>query len=135
MATNLQTSSEPSLASIVSGIIGDFQELIKQQMDLFKTEVSEELRKTREALATLVIGLIVLFLGAALLSVMLVHLLGWLLPNMPLWVCYLLVGGGISAVGGILTGVAWKQFQSFHAVPEQSVEALKENLEWKTKPN
>jgi uncharacterized membrane protein YqjE len=130
MAINLQTGSEPSVTSIVSGIINDFQELIKQQLDLFKTEVAADVQKTKEGAVALSVGLGALFLGCALLCVMLVHLLASLVP---LWVSYLLVGGGVTVVGAGLTIFGWKQFQSVSA--DQSVKALQENLEWKTKPN
>jgi hypothetical protein len=75
MATNLQESSEQSLTSIVAGIIGDFQELVKQQMELFKSEVAEDLRKTKEASAALAFGGAALFLGFALLCVAVIQLL------------------------------------------------------------
>lgn len=132
MATNLQTGSEPSLTSIVSGIIHDFQDLVKQQMDLFKTEVAADIRKTRDASAALAFGAIALFLGGGLLCVALVHLL-IAFVSLPAWASYLLVGGVVFVLGGILTLVGWNQFRSVGA--DQSVRALQENLEWKTKPN
>jgi hypothetical protein len=132
MATNLQTGSEPSLTSTVSGIIHDFQELIKQQMDLFKTEVAADIRKAKDATVALAFGAIALFLGAALLCVALVHLL-IAFVSFPPWASYLLVGGIVFVIGGILTFVGWNQFHSVGA--DQSVKALQENLEWKTKPN
>jgi len=136
MATNLQEpGSDVSLTSTVAGIIGDFQELVKQQLALFKAEVAADFRKTREASATLAAGVVALLFGSGLLCLMVVYLLGWLVPTMPLWVCYLIVGGAIFVLGGILTGVGWHQFHSFNPLPDQTVEALKENLEWKTKPN
>jgi len=134
MANNLQTGSEPSLTSIVSGIIHDFQELVKQQLALFKAEVVTDFRKTREASAALVSGMVALFLGSVLLCFMLVHLLEWAFrPHLEIWMCYLIVGGVVVAAGAVLTGMGWKQFHSF--TPLQSVDALKENLEWKTKSN
>jgi len=132
MAVNLQESSEQSLTSIVSGIIGDFQELVKQQMDLIKTEVAADVRKTKEAAVALVFGALALFLGCGILLVALVQLLGWLVPSCPLWVFYLAVGGAVAVIGGALTFLGWSRFQSVSA--DQSVQALQENLEWKTKP-
>jgi uncharacterized membrane protein YqjE len=132
MASNLQTGSEPSLTSTVSGIIGDLQELIKQQMDLFKTEVAEDIRKTKEASASLALGALFLFLGITLLSVALVHVLITFVP-LPPWASYLLVGAVITAIGGGLTYLGWNQFRSVTA--NQSVKSIKENLEWKTKPH
>jgi uncharacterized membrane protein YqjE len=134
MATNLQTGSEPSLTSVVTGIIGDFQELIKQQLALFKAELKEDLRKTREASVSLVCGLALLSLGSVLLCFMAVHLLEWAFrPHLELWACYLIVGGVLAAVGGGLAYFAWTAFRSVTA--EQSVQSLEENLEWKTKPH
>jgi uncharacterized membrane protein YqjE len=134
MASNLQTGSEPSLTAIVTGIVGDFQELIKQQLALFKAELREDLRKTKEASVSLVCGAALLGLGSVLLCIMVVHLLEWVFrPHLELWLCYLIVGGVLAAVGGCLTAFAWGRFRSVTA--EQSVQSIEENLEWKTKPN
>jgi uncharacterized membrane protein YqjE len=134
MATNLQTGSEQSLTSVVTGIVGDFQELIKQQLALFKAELKQDLRRTREASISLVCGVALLGLGSVLLCFMAVHLLFWAFgPNLPLWACYLIVGGLLAAAGGGLTYFAWTSFRSVTA--EQSVQSLEENLEWKTKPH
>lgn len=131
MATNLQESSEQSLTSIVSGIISDCQELIKQQMDLLKSEVAADLRKTKEAAVALVFGVAALFLGGALLSVTVIQLLIAFVP-LPPWASYLLVSCVVLAIGGVLTFLGWNRFHSINA--DQSVKAIKENLEWKTNP-
>ncbi len=131
MASNLQTGSEPSLTSIMSGIIHDVQELIKQQTDLFKAEVAADIRKAKEGVAALAIGAGALFLGVVLLCLMVVHLL-ITFALFPPWAAYLLVGGVIFVIGAVLTVVGWNQFRSVSA--EQSVKALEENLEWKTNP-
>jgi hypothetical protein len=132
MATNLQTGSEPSLTSIVSGIIHDFQELIKQQMELFKAEVSADIRKTKEGMVALAIGASAGFLGLALLLVAVVQLLIQF-ASFPPWASYLLVGGVVFLIGGVLTFTGWNQFRSVSA--KQTVQGLEENLEWKTKTN
>jgi hypothetical protein len=133
MPANLQTSSEPGLATTMSGIVHDVQELVKQQLALFKAEISSDFRKAREASISLAAGVVALIFGAGLLCVMSVHLIKWLVPSMELWVCYLLVGLGVVLVGAVLVGIGWKQFQSIQPT-EQAVDALKENLEWKTMP-
>jgi len=135
MATDLHTGTEPSMSSLLTGLINDGQELLKQQLTLFKHEVEDDFRKTRAASAALVGGALVALIGGVLLSLSLVHLLGWLLPTWPLWVCYLVVGGVIAAVGYGLVSAAWNQFQSFNPLPDKTAQALQENLEWKTKPS
>jgi hypothetical protein len=134
MATNLQTGSEPSLTAVVTGIVGDLQELIKQQLALFKAELKQDLHKTKEASISLVCGAVLLLLGSVLLCFTAVHLLEWAFrPHLELWACYLIVGGVVAAIGGGLTYYAWTGFRSVTA--KQSVQSIEENLEWKTKPS
>jgi hypothetical protein len=133
MATNLQTSSDPSVPSLLSGIVHDFQELIKQQVELFKTEVKADIRKSKEAAASLALGLCFLLLGSILLCLTLVYLLHEL-AALPMWASYLIVTAAVALPGGFLAYTGWKKFHSFNPLPDESAQALKETLEWTTKP-
>lgn len=133
MATNLQTSSEPSVPSLLSGIVHDAQELIKQQVELFKTEVRADIRKTKEATASLGLGLCFLLLSSTLLCLTLVYLLHEL-AGLPLWASYLIVTAAVAVPGGFLAYTGWKKFNSFNPLPDETAQALKETLEWTTRP-
>ena len=133
MATNLQTSSEPTTTQLVTGIFHDIQELFKQQMALFKTEVKNDARRTAQASLYLAAGGVVVLLGAVLLCQMFVYLLHTYTP-LDLWACYLIVGVLITALGGLMIYLGREKFQSFNPLPDESLAALKENLEWTTKP-
>jgi len=133
MATNLQTDSGPSVGGLVSGIVGDAQELISQQFRLFKEELREDLRKSREAGAALALSGVVLLVGFVLLSLSLVFLLAWL-TAWPDWVCYAVVGTAITALGAGLAYQGWQTLRSIHPLKDQTAKAIEENLEWKTKP-
>jgi uncharacterized membrane protein YqjE len=132
MATVQDHPPASSMTSLVGGIINDAQDLITQQLALFRTEIRAELRKAQEAAIMLAIGIGVLLIGVLILELMLPLLLNWLWPAVPLWACFAIVGGIHSVAGVILLVVAIKQFRAVHAVPEQSVEALRENLQWTT---
>jgi hypothetical protein len=134
MATNVQTDQEPSVAALASGIVHDFQELVKQQLDLFRHEVKADVRKAREASTSLVVGAGLSVLGGLLLCFGIVHLLSWLVPTLPLWGSYLIVGGLLGVPGAGLSYYACQQFRASNLLPEESAEALRENLEWTTKP-
>jgi hypothetical protein len=134
MATQVQSGSDISVTSLVGGIVHDAQELMKQQLTLFKAEVKEDLRKTTEASAALVTGLVTTLVGSIVLCFAVAHLLSLAFETVPLWVWYAVVGGLVTAVGGALTYAAVQKFRSFNPLPDETVEALKENLEWKTKP-
>jgi len=118
----------------VGGIVSDAQELMKQQLALFKAEVKEDMRKTSEASASLAVGLAATLVGSIVLCFAVAHLLSWAWPAVELWVWYAVVGGVVTAVGLGFASAAYQKFRSFNPLPDKTAEALKENLEWKTKP-
>lgn len=132
MANQLQTAPEPSMTSLVSGIIDDVQELIKQQADLIRSEIKDDMQKTKVAVSSMAAGAGVALLGVILLSLMAVYLLHWAAPNLPLWACFGIVGGALAVAGGALIYAGKKKFDSFNPLPDQSFQALKENLQWQT---
>jgi hypothetical protein len=134
MATDLETGSEASMTQLVSGIITDTQELIKQQIALLRHEVQEDLRKTKEASFSLIWGVGITLLGSVLVSLMLVHVVSWALPELHLWVCYGIVGAPIAVLGISLFYAGIHKFKSFNPLPDESVKAFKENVQWITNP-
>jgi len=129
MATDLRTEQEPTVTSLVSGILHDLQELLEQQLALFRHEVAADVKRTKEAALSLVLGLTIGFVGVGLLCFMLVYLLQWAAPSLPLWGCFGIVGGVFTLVGGALTLLGKNQFESFNPLPDESAQALKENIQ------
>jgi uncharacterized membrane protein YqjE len=125
--------SGPSVTSLVTGIINDAQELIKQQVAMLRHEIKEDFRKTKDATLALGVGAGVALLGMILLCLMVVYLLHEV-GGLHLWVSYLIVGGVLTIVGGVLIYLGKKKFDSFNPLPHETAQALKENVEWITKP-
>jgi len=144
MANEVQTTPEPSVTALVTGILNDAQRLFQQQLALIRSEIFQDFRKTRQASVLLGVGVGVCGLAAVILSMTLALLLWWLtLPvprqtydpaGIPLWGCFAIVGVILAVVGFILAYAGVKKFQSFNPLPEQSVAALQENLQWTTHP-
>jgi len=125
-----------SVTNLVSGIISDAQRLMEQQANLLKTELRRDMQDAKETGTFLVIGGAVLGTGSLLLLFMLVHLLSWLTENrLPLWGSFGIVGGLVAVVGGIVFYRGQQKLQTMNPLPEQTAEAMKENLQWKTNPN
>ena len=73
-------------------------------------------------------------MGILLLCHLLVHLVAWASTNWPLWVCYGVVGAPIATAGAVLFYAGIAKFKSLNPLPDQSAQALKENVRWITNP-
>jgi hypothetical protein len=142
MDTQVPTSQEPGVATLVKGIVEDLGDLIKQQFQFARAEVKADLRKTKEASTLLVLGVGIAFFGVILACLMLVHLLHWVTSppemdtaSLPLWSCFAIVGLVFLGTGAVLIQVGRKKFSSFNPLPDQTVDTLKENVQWITNPN
>ncbi len=125
---------ERSITTLVSGIIADAQHLIQQQLAMFRQEIRDDLRKTRDAGLALAAGAAIALVGSVLLLIMLPLLLNWAVPELPLWGCFGIVGGVLAALGGVLVYAGVKKFESFNPLSDKSIAAFKENLKWTSTP-
>jgi hypothetical protein len=123
-----------SVTSLVSGIVNDAQDLIKQQAALIRAEIREELQKTIQAALLLAAGAVVALPAVFVLCFAVVYLLHWAVPAVDLWVWFLIVGAVIAALCAALVLAGVKKLKSFHPIPDRSIANLRENLRWPTNP-
>jgi hypothetical protein len=121
-----------SVSSLATGIVEDAQVLLRQQLTLFQVELKNDLRRTRDAAIPLIAGVLVCFLGILCLCAMLALLLAtWL--ELPWWSGFAIVGGVVAVMGAALLFWGKSKFDAFTPLPVQTVEGIKENIQWKTK--
>jgi hypothetical protein len=145
MATEVQNHPEQqSMTSLVTGIVSDFQDLVKQQLQLTRREIEADLRKTREAASLWAVAIGTLGLGALVLCLMVVHLIHWLATpaaemarqdpaSLPLWVCHAIVGVVLVVAGWCLLLAGKKKIDAVHML-DQTTQGLKENVQWLNTP-
>jgi membrane protein insertase Oxa1/YidC/SpoIIIJ len=133
MATDLQSPPQPSVTSLVSGIIADVQDLIKQQVALIGKEIKDDLNKSIGAAISLAAGAGTAAMGGLLLCITLALVLDVYIPQLNWWGGFAIVGGVLTAVGLVLLYAAIKKFETIKALPE-TVQAIKETVEWQTNP-
>lgn len=121
-----KASQGPSVTSLVTGIIQDAETLFKQQFELLKHEVHQDIRKARGASYTLATGAILGIVAAIVLVQMLVWLTKWLVPDLQEWACFGIWGAIAFGAGAVLILVGKNTLESVDPLPEQSAEALKE---------
>jgi hypothetical protein len=129
---DVQSLPERSKTTLVSGIIADALQLIQQQLAMFRQEIRDDIRKSKDAGLSLAAGIVITLAGIVLVLVMLPLLLHWASPELPLWACFGIVGGVLTAVGGVLIYAGFKKFESFSPLSDKSIAAFKENLKWTT---
>jgi hypothetical protein len=134
MATDVSPQTEPSVSRLVSGIIDDTQRLLAQHADLLKADIRKDLREAKETGLALGLAGGLLGLGGLLLSAALALLLHWLWPALPEWGAFAIVGGVLTAAGAAAYFNGREKLEHLNPLPENSVEAMKEDLQWKTNP-
>jgi len=134
MASELKHENDQNVSSLVAGIVADAQELLKQQFELLKHEVRSDVRKVKSGVLVVGAGAAVLALGTLLLAVALALVLRAIFPELPEWACFAIVGGVFAAVGGGVLAAGMAQLKSVNPLPDQTAEALKENVQWITNP-
>jgi hypothetical protein len=131
MATDQQTGTgATSITQLVSGILDDARELSRHQLALFKTELRQDLSKTKDASIFSVLGVGLGGVAAILLSFGVVLWLAGAVPEVPLWGWFLIAGGVLAAIAAVLFWAGLHKFRSFRPLPDQSVQELRENVQW-----
>ncbi|HVG24193.1 MAG TPA: phage holin family protein [Thermoanaerobaculia bacterium] len=118
---------ERSLGELFSDLTEQTRVLVRQEIDLAKTEVSEKVSGVGKDIGSMVAGATVLFIGALTLVAALVIGLGHLITY----------GGAALLVGVIVTGAgAWLVMRGLNDIkqrnfkPEKTAQALKETKQW-----
>jgi len=127
MAT--ERERDPSVATLLSGIVGDAQELVRKEIALARQEIREEISTAKDVGIKLATAGAVLAVGGLFLLVTLALGIADLFNWSP-WAGFGLVGIVFAIVGYILYSAAQKRAKEINPVPEKTIETMKENVEW-----
>jgi len=129
----VHADASPGIATLIGGIVNDVRDLLKQELEMFQQELQEDFIKTRKAVTMLAMGLVMALVAGMLISVTLALLVNHLWPQVPLWAAFAGVGLAWTALAGGLVFVGIKKFDSFNPLPDQTLQTVKENVQWLTK--
>jgi uncharacterized membrane protein YqjE len=119
--------ADKSLGELFSELTGDLGRLMRQEVALARTEVKEEVGRAGKAGAMLAVGGLIAYLALMFLS----FALAWLLDDvMPRSLSFLIVAVVHLIVAGVLVMQGRKRMSQVSPVPQQTVETLKEDVEW-----
>jgi hypothetical protein len=129
LTTPATGDSTPSVATLVGGILSDLQTLIRQELQLARREVQQEVEKAKYGIAMLAAGVALLAPAAISLLFMLDYLLKEY-TTIPMWGCFGIVGGAFLLLGGLLIAAGFAKVRHVHLVPPQTAETMRENVQW-----
>lgn len=130
----LSPGPNSTVSELVSGIVTDAQDLASQQISLFRSEIQRDLRTMKEAVVSLGVGFVAMQIGGALLCLMLVHALVAVVPSLPLWVSYGIVGAVVVGVAAIPIVMGLNKLKNLNPLPDEATQTLKENAKWLMNP-
>jgi hypothetical protein len=133
-ATPAPATNQSTMSDLISGILSDAKVLFRQQIDLFRAELQQDVSRTKTAVKYFSGGFIALAVGAIFLLIGSVFLLEALFPNLPRWGAWAIVGGGLFLGGMISLFVAKRIFDHTNPLPDKSFNVLEENLSWLMNP-
>lgn len=117
---------ERSVGDLFAELTREISTLVRQEMTLAKTEMSQKAATAGKNIGFLAVGGTVAYVGFLALVAALILLLG---QAMPLWVSALLVGFVIAGIGGYLVWKGLNALKNQDFVPHEtldSIESLKE---------
>ena len=115
-----------SISTVLHDIVGNVQDIIRSEVRLAETEVTEELGKLGHASILLAVGALLLTFSALFALLAIIYALSAFLPA---WEAALIVAAGVGAIAALCCGLGLKKFKAVRAAPKTTA-SVKENVEW-----
>jgi hypothetical protein len=116
-----------SLGELVASMTQDLSTLVRSELELAKTELSEEVRKAKTA------GMGLAAAGGAAMGAAcaLVLAAGFLIAEVtPTWVGFAIDAVVLGVAAAVLAKRGQRQLATVDPAPEQTIETMKENAQW-----
>jgi len=122
-----QRNEEPSLGELFASLARDTGNLVRQEVQLAKTEMTQKVTGLGRDAGMIGAGGAVAYAGLLTLIAALVLGLGEFIP---LWLSALIVGLVVVAIGYFLIQRGRNGLSQADLTPRQTIETLKEDTEW-----
>ena len=135
MAVAAERKEERSIGQLLKELTQESSTLLKQEVDLAKTEMTEKASRVGTNLGEVAVGGGVALLGAIALLLFVVNgltsLLGkFMSPGIAVWLAPLIVGGVLAAVGYSMIKKALATLKHESLTPQRTTQSLQENKAW-----
>jgi hypothetical protein len=119
---------ERSLGELFGDLARETGTLVRQEVQLAKTEATQTASRVGRDLGVLAVGGLVAYAGV--LGLLAAAILGLVAAGLEPWLAALLVGAVVTLVGALLVRRGLDALQHEDLAPRQTVETLKEDAQW-----
>jgi Putative Actinobacterial Holin-X, holin superfamily III len=123
----MQSRDERSLGELFSELAQETSTLVRQEVNLAKTEMGDKASRAGKHVGVLAAGGALAYAG---LLAVLAGIIALLNDVMPLWVAALLVGIVVAVVGYLLVRRGLDALKREDFTPRETIETLKEDQQW-----
>ena len=123
-----QQQDNRSLGELFGDLAQNTGTLVRQEVELAKTEMTQKATRVGKDIGFLLAGGAVAYAG--LLAILAAIAIGLGQLGVPWWIAALLVGVVVAGLGGFLVMRGLSALRQETAVPQQTIETLKEDAEW-----
>jgi len=123
-----QQQDNRSLGELFGDLARDTGTLVRQEVELARTEMTQKAMRVGKDIGFLLAGGAVAYAGFLAILAAIAVGLGQL--GVPWWLAALLVGLVVAGIGGFLVMRGLSALRQETAVPQQTIDTLKEDAEW-----
>ena len=121
------TNSNKSLGELFSDLSSDLSNLMRKEVQLAKTEMSENISRTvKNAILLVVAAIFVVFALFALIVAAIYGLSTIVAP----WLAALIVAGALLVIAGALAMIGLSALKKASLAPKETVRTLQEDVQW-----
>jgi hypothetical protein len=121
------SKNDRSLGELFSELAQDTSTLVRQEMTLAKTEMSQKASRVGKDVGFLAAGGAVAYAGLLAVLAGVIVLLGQIIP---MWLSALLLGLVVAGVGYFLVRKGLEALKREDLAPRQTIETIKEDQQW-----
>jgi len=122
-----QRNEEPSIGELFASLARDTSNLVRQEVELAKTEMTQKVTSLGKDAGMIGAGAALAYAGLLALIAAVILGLGELIP---LWLSALIVGLVVVGIGYALIQRGRTAMSRMDLTPRQTIETLKEDKEW-----
>jgi len=120
------------VGTLLKQLATDIATLVRLELDLAKTETRQTARKAAPGVAMIAGAVLVALLALGALTAFLILALDGVVPN---WLAALIVTGVYAAIAAVLYTLGKQRIdEAGSPAPQQTIETLKEDVEWAKHP-